>query len=447
MRVRRMALSFLLSAAVVATVAPPARAEDLSAMRAELEAMRQRLAVLEADRADKRRVGAAAAMEAGDKPRSWKLPGTNTSMTIGGYVKLDAVWDLNAGGVGGDTTFAIAPNLDGNNAAQNRLNGGNWRLHARETRFRIQTWTPTDWGELTTYIETDFFGAGSVLRLRHAFGTLGPVLAGQTWTTFVPTFAVPAVLDFNGPVGFFGRGLRQGQVRYHHNFGGGWEAQIAAEDPGTDTVFLGTGQGAQRFPDVVANLSYHFPGGRLWIAGVVRGIEQDGGTAAIPTGHAAFALGWGFSAAAVYEIRPGRWKVGAYGAFGQGIGAKYMGNFFQDAVWSGAAGATTNTLRAVWAGFGAVWTEWQWTDTIKSVVAFSYGFQDMKRATVAATDAAKEALLAAAVGETWSLHGNVQWSPVAAVTFGAEYMYFHLNRIGAANSSIHRLQFSAVYRF
>ncbi len=49
---------------------------------------------LEADKADQRRVAAAAAVEAGDKPRSWKLPGTNTSMNIGGFVKMSVLWDF-----------------------------------------------------------------------------------------------------------------------------------------------------------------------------------------------------------------------------------------------------------------------------------------------------------------------------------------------------------------
>ena len=41
------------------------------------------------ERRARRRVAPAVAAEQGAKPRSWKLPGTNTSMQIGGYAKLD----------------------------------------------------------------------------------------------------------------------------------------------------------------------------------------------------------------------------------------------------------------------------------------------------------------------------------------------------------------------
>jgi hypothetical protein len=446
MKASLMRTALLGSAALIALAATPASANDVSDLRTQIDRMQDRIAKLEADKAEKRRVAAAAAVEAGDKPRSWKIPGTNTSMAIGGYTKLDVLWDFNGGSVGSDAALIPAA-ADGNNAAQNRSNGGNFRLHARQSRFRIQTWTPTDYGEMATYIETDFFGAGNVLRLRHAYGVLGPVLAGQTWTTVLPVFALPDTLDFSGPVGYLGV-PRQAMVRYTHNFGGGWEGQVALEDPSGDVILGGTGQGGHRFPDAVVTLSYTFPQGRVWVAGFVRGLEQDGGTAAIPLGHAAQAVGWGVHAALTWTIIPNRWFFGAYGGVGQGVAGKYHGNGMADAVWSAGAGATKGSLKTVFSAFGVVWTEWKWTDTMKSVVAFGYAFADPKRAVSGATsEAAREAVVAGTTSEAWSVHGNFMWNPVPQVTFGAEYMYFHFNRVGAVNSSTHRLQLSAIYRF
>ena len=52
------------------------------------------------------------------------------------------------------------------------------------------------------YIETDFYGSGSVLRLRHAYGSYGGLLAGQTWSTFVDDDNFPNTIDFESPMAF-----------------------------------------------------------------------------------------------------------------------------------------------------------------------------------------------------------------------------------------------------
>ena len=76
-------------------------------------------------------------------------------------------------------------------------------------------------------MEGDFFGAAgnesvsnsNGLRVRHAYGTLGGLLAGQTWTTFSDVAAYPETVDFGGPVGVIF--ARQAQVRWTQPFTGG----------------------------------------------------------------------------------------------------------------------------------------------------------------------------------------------------------------------------------
>ena len=54
-------------------------------------------------------------------------------------------------------------------------------------------------GGLKTRIETDFYyNAGTPLR--HAYASLGPVLAGQTWTTLMDENTYADTIDFEGPV-------------------------------------------------------------------------------------------------------------------------------------------------------------------------------------------------------------------------------------------------------
>ena len=54
-----------------------------------------------------------------------------------------------------------------------------------ETRLFLDMRGPVEGKELRMYVETDFYGSSSVLRLRHAYGSYGGLLAGQTWSTFV----------------------------------------------------------------------------------------------------------------------------------------------------------------------------------------------------------------------------------------------------------------------
>ena len=67
---------------------------------------------------------------------------------------------------------------------------------AKESRLFLDIRGPVEGKELQMYIETDFYGSGSVLRLRHAYGRYGGLLAGQTWSTFVDESNFPNTIDF-----------------------------------------------------------------------------------------------------------------------------------------------------------------------------------------------------------------------------------------------------------
>jgi hypothetical protein len=426
---------FLAGASALALAAAgPARADETKDLRGQIESMQDRIAKLEADRAAKRRVAAAAAVEAGDKPRSWKIPGTNTSMNIGGYTKLDVLWDVGSSGslagIHGDAVAVWDVTAGGNNAANNRGNGGNFRLHARQSRFWIQTWTPTDWGELRTYIETDFFGAGNTLRLRHAYGVLGPVLAGQTWSTIMPVFAGADTLDFGGPTGQVF--VRQAMVRYTHNFGGGLTLDFAIEDPTGDRIIGGTAA-AQRMPDLVVAANYIFPQGRLYVGGILRMIEHDTGAGTSADSQ----LGWGVVAAATFKVME-RLSVGLEGSYGRGGLGKYL---FSASGFSDAILTAPNRVRAIETLAGKAWAQLQITDTIAVLAAYGYSRQDVRG------EAAKAAIPAGTPNWSWSIQGNVTWNPVRQVTFGIEYSYFFSGRYNGSNGTVNRVQASAQYRF
>src|SRR5512133_1983815 len=93
--------------------ASPDSPEDLGR---ELEALRAQ--VIELDRKQTAALreqadGAKNVVTAGATKGSFKLPGSNTSVTVGGYVKLDAVFSNPSAGVGSAADLFLQPNAIG----------------------------------------------------------------------------------------------------------------------------------------------------------------------------------------------------------------------------------------------------------------------------------------------------------------------------------------------
>src|SRR5258705_3304641 len=94
---------------------------------------------------------------------------------------------------------------------------GNVYASVRQTRFGVKTSTPTHLGDLNTVFEWELYGTGvdagqTTLRLRHAYGELGPIGAGQTWSPFMDIGVFPNTVEYWGPSGmaFF----RNVQIRW-----------------------------------------------------------------------------------------------------------------------------------------------------------------------------------------------------------------------------------------
>lgn len=146
----------------------------------------------------------------------------NTSFEIYGYVKADAIYDLDYDL--GNTIFGLA-GIDDDSREDTNFQGIGW-----ETRLGLRTTTPTDYGDLETQIETDFYGSGGgELRLRHATATWNGFRIGKYWTSFMPLAAYPDTIDFQGPAGI--PFARQTQFGYLHDFDNGFSLGGYLEDP------------------------------------------------------------------------------------------------------------------------------------------------------------------------------------------------------------------------
>ncbi|MGH6983158.1 MAG: DcaP family trimeric outer membrane transporter [Stellaceae bacterium] len=189
----------------------------------------------------------ASAQGGGSFPGSFLVPGTNTSFAVHGFIRFDIVHDF--GPHQGVNSFgaALVP-LDG--SAAHSLNGGT-ELQAVTTRPNIETRTPTAYGELKTYIEFDFnensglsqqgtsstsalniSGNNDLIRLRQAYGTLGPWLIGQAFSMFADAQSYSDVAAGLQDVGMMNTlNVRRPQMRYTWLAGQGLSIAGSIEQP------------------------------------------------------------------------------------------------------------------------------------------------------------------------------------------------------------------------
>jgi hypothetical protein len=128
---------------------------------------------------------------------------------------------------------------------------------------------PVEGRELKLVVEGDFYGTNNALRLRHAFGQYGLLIAGQTWTTFMDEDNIPPTIDFETalaqPL------VRQGVVRLtfatsrRTSLAFGIEESDAQIVPPPDVA----GKPEKPLPDFTARFRYATARGHVQLSGFV----------------------------------------------------------------------------------------------------------------------------------------------------------------------------------
>jgi DcaP outer membrane protein/Porin subfamily len=195
----------------------------------------------------------------GSFPRSFLIPGTDTSLRIGGFANASVLWYIKGAAPGGQLDGQGSQNFvftDGQGGTGNLtaipLNNaiGNGRgsavqISGRQSRFLVDARTPTAWGEAKAYIEIDFsynnnntvennaqaVASSWLVRLRKGYATLGGLEAGQDTGILHDPDADPELVDFGGEATANGR-AREPQVKYTYAgpygtvFTGGFENPV-----------------------------------------------------------------------------------------------------------------------------------------------------------------------------------------------------------------------------
>lgn len=430
--VRRSAL--LCGCAVLGSVggawADETTPDGKEALKEQIDMLRERLDALERRReaGDPPMAAPPPAVSGGSFPGSWRLPGSDTSISFSGYARADAFFTFDApASVIGDS-FVLS-NIPVNGSVANSQ-GGDYRMHSRQSRIRFETDTPTDWGKLQTRIEGDFFGRNNdqqgatsfSMRVRQAIARLGPVVAGQTESTFEDADTNTEMIDNFGAAG--DSDIRQTMIRYIAEFSANFHIDAAFENPfasvATPTGLDRNNNPAMidRMPDTILRVRYKGSWGAINASGVMRYFEYDDGIGGTST-----AIGGGGHIGAHVKTW-GKSQLGFNFNGGPGLGRYIQTTNTSpetNAVCPGNPGTAFTpgcpvdlTVNMVYGG----WVQYThyWADQWHSNMIYGYMHADIPVAQLGAgADGLSRNIQNAAV--------NLIWSPVPRVSFGLEYMY------------------------
>lgn len=355
----------------------------------------------------------------------------DTRVTLGGYVKLDAISQRTSGGQLASNAVTRDFLIPSTIPIGGQASGFDTDFSARQSRMILKTSTPVGEKSVGTHFEVDFMvtsdgdervSSSYAPRLRQAFITYDGWLFGQTWSTFQNVGALPDSLDFVGtmPGTVF---VRQPMVRYKTKGG----ISIALEQPETTITNAAGGRilpGDDDLPDIVVR----YDTGGFAIAGIVRQLQAS--DAVLPTGNDS-AFGYGVSVSGKVPLGKAT-DFRFMGTVGEGLG-RYMGaNIVNDAAID--ANGNLDPI-ATYSGFAAL--RHMWSPKLRSSIAGSYFKADNPILLVGTSP----------TDTVWNGLVNLIYSPVPKLDLGVEYMYAERENEAGASGNLQKVQVSAKYAF
>jgi hypothetical protein len=323
---------------------------------------------------------------------------------------------------------------------------GHFFAGVRQSRLGVKGFIPTDLGEIKTIFEFELFGTGvdagqTTFRLRQAWGELGQIGAGQTWSPFMDPDVFPNSVEYWGPNGmvFF----RNVQLRWTPWQKGDSNFMVALERPGASAdqgeyagrIELENVKARFPLPDLSAHFRYAKSWGHVQAAGIVRQMKWDD-LNDDQYDLSGDATGWGINLSSNLKIQKHVARLSV--AFGEGVQ-----NYWNDApvdigIQNNFSNPRTPVVGKALPILGIVafidlnWNE-RWTSTV------GYSMVDIDNSDGQRDDAYKKGQYALA---------NVLYHPTPDVFLGPEIQWGKREnfRDGFTSDDL-RIQFSAKYNF
>jgi hypothetical protein len=368
-------------------------------------------------------------------------PGSPAGTTIryGGFIKADFLATKAHDGQLADGAVGRALYVPSQTPVGGKGSDVDYDAHAKFSRFGIGVDTVTETGDKAgAFVEMDFFGnaLGTQVAtntygvtLRHAYAYWNNWLAGQTWSNFMDTAALPEAADFIGPTDgvIF---VRQAQVRYTAgNF------SVALENPETTLIPNGGGAVIQSdrgaLPDLTLRYGWKGDWGSFGVGGLLRSLDIDraatGTTPRISDSEVAGAFTVG-----------GKWVLGKNDDLRYQLTA---GNGFSRYIGLGITGDSALSAAGDLDAIGGVagYMAWRhaWSPKLRTNLIYARSQYDNPIA-----------MTGTGVTESvQSLRANIFYSPMPKVDVGAELMVGERELESGADGKLTRLQFTTKYSF
>lgn len=346
------------------------------------------------------------------------IPGTETMVRIGGYAKVDAIFD--PAFVGNRDEFAVPSTAFG------RIDRNRATINARGTRFNLEIRRPSTLGNLRFYVENDFYGDGTGynFHLNHAYGQIGNTYGGFGYSALVDADALPDTLDDWGPGGAIF--LRTASVRHAFKLAANTHLTLSVERPESDLALSGGQTGVDTMPDIVLVGRYESNGGHLQLGGVLRRVGYRD-----EVGRSGEATGFGLSASGSLTL---------FGNDGLSAGINY----------GRGAARYSNDLNGL--GLDAVILpdgRLRLIEHVGGYVAYTHHWDAMLRSSLVLSAVRVNDGLLDPTALRGTRYGalNLIWSPVASFSVGLEGLYGRVERQDGLTRDSSRIQATVKYDF
>ena len=369
-----------------------------------------------------------------------------TSLEIYGFAMLDAGYQFKANHPQWFDTLRVTklPSFEGEFAPE-----GNTYWGVRQSRFGVKSTTPTKYGDLKTVFEYELFGTGvdagqTTFRLRHAYGELGQVGAGQYWTVFGDTDTFPNSFEYWGPPGliwFRNVGFRWMPLKGKNSVTIGLERPGASADQGdyADRIALQGVKPKFNMPDITGNYRAQRDWGHVQFSGILRKISW---VDTVDDGVDVSDTVWGYGGSVTSALNFGKKDVGRF-SFVYGTGIQ---NYFNDAptdvgveIIPQVNPSTNPSIRGVTLpilGLSA-FLDHRWNDRFTSAMGWS--MINIENSNGQSANAFKRGHYAL---------GNLAYYPVENVMIGGEFQWGRReNFLDGFTSNDYRIQFAFKYNF
>jgi len=367
--------------------------------------------------------------EAPDK--SIVLTSSDTTLQLGGQIWLDAIY--NNGEMTNRAGFQTS-----SIAYENDVTKDNTLFHVGPSNLFVKSYTPTQYGAMTTRFEFDLFDdqGNAGINLTHIWGEIGDFGAGQTFTGFMDINAFPNILDFWGPNSMVFS--RQPQVRYSTAISKKSRIMFTIEKSSSDFAVPKNASRAgyddvTELPDFTASYTYNADFGYIKSAVILRKLGYETATTKDTT------MGWGLNISGNISLTPDD-SVQFQLAHGEGIG-RYINDtccsYYADETGGVDGGLDANgDLTAIPVTAGYVYYNKQWNKKWSSAIGYSYLSVDnlvtqkekaLKNSTYTST--------------------NLIWYPTTQVKAGVEVLYGDVQSNSGLEADNYRLQLSVGFKY